>query len=369
MNSIFKEYKNSFLAEKYIFLEFLFPFIYSLSIFLCINVSSFVLFGLIDLAVKYGISIKLFFQLFIYSLPEMIFYSIPMSFLLATLLASVRLTRDNELIMFQMTGKSIIRLFLPVIVFALFLSLFMIAFNNFLVSKSNHEFSKNLFYAQVKRALPINKKNIFYKEFEHELIKRTFYAKEFNENVMYKPVVQEFSNNEMTRIIVAEQAILNKGVWNFKKGTIYNLEATNANYLLNFEQYSFSFLASLVNIAKEVREPKEMNFQELAEYINNLKNSGENTGFLEVQLHQKMAIPFTTFLFCLTAIPLGTSRKTKNTSFSFAFSLFFIFGYYILMFITTALGSLNFFNPILCAWLPNIVVLLFSFVLICKFIF
>ena len=57
--------KKNNITDFYILSEFFLYFIFSLGLFLSINISVFVLFGLIDLIIKYGISISLFFQLFI----------------------------------------------------------------------------------------------------------------------------------------------------------------------------------------------------------------------------------------------------------------------------------------------------------------
>lgn len=347
---------KTFIADIYIFKEFFFPFLFSLGLFLCITVSGFVLFGLIDLMVKYGMSFDLFFKLFIFSLPEMIFYSMPMSILLGTLLSSGRLMRDSEFVIFQGAGRSVLRMFSPVIFFSLLITFTMIAFNFFIVSKSNHNFSSGIIYAQVKREIPFSKKNIFYKEFDGSILKRTFYAKEFNSGILYKPVIEEFSNNEITRLISADKASFDNGKIVLNNGYIYNLEQSKYLISASFKDYSFDFFKNLESFSKESREPKEMNYLELKNYIDILKKSGQTFDNLEVQMYQKVSIPFTCFLFCLTGIGLGLSNKSKNASFGFAFSLFFIFAYYIIMFVFTAMGSTGRLNTFLSAWIPNILV-------------
>jgi lipopolysaccharide export system permease protein len=352
----FKPFRNLDLVDKYIFFEFVAPFLFSLGLFLAITIPGFVLFNLIDLLVKYGISFKLFMQLFSYSLPEMLFYSFPMSVLLASLLTSSRLYRDNEIIIFQLSGRTSFRLFFPVFVFTLLLSFVSLFFNDLVVSKSNAEFSRNYLYAQLKKNLPVSKQNIFYKEYDNTVLKRAFYAREFTGDIMYKPVVEEFEHGVLKTIIEAEKGALIQGRWIFYQGTIYNIGGKNFRSLVNFEKYSISFRASLENIAREARTPKEMNFAELAGHIEDLKTAGEKTGSLEVQLHQKIAVPFTSVLFFMVGIPLGFNKKSKTSSFGFSFSILFIFAYYIIMFCCTALGSIEVLNPFFCAWLPDILV-------------
>jgi len=344
------------LIDIYVLTEFLFPFFFSLCIFLCITVSGFVLFKLIDALVQYGISINLFLKLFVYSLPEMIFYSIPMSVLLATLLAVGRLYKDNELIIILMSGKSIFRIFLPIIIFSIFLTGLSITFNEFVVSKSNFQFEKDFFYAQTKRDFPISKRHVFYKEFEKDTLVRSFYAKEFNLGVMQKPIVEEFENGELKTVIDAEKAELLNGKWIFYNGNIYNFNS-DFQAKIKFSKYIFPFFSNLEAYAKEIRSPREMNFLELKNYIKILKASNKKTSDLDVQLHQKIATPFAIIMFSIIGISFGLSKKSKASSFGFGFSVLFIFLYYTLMFIFTALGSIGLLNSVFCAWFPNIFIL------------
>src|SRR5690606_37384772 len=160
MNIFFNLRKNS-LIPIYIFLEFLGPFLFSIGIFISITITGFVLFNLIDLMVKYGIPLKLFIELFFLSIPEMVFYSIPMSVLLATLLCVSRLYKDNELLAMQLAGKTLLSIFFPLFIFVFIISSFSILFNEIIVSKSNHELSKSIFYARFQKNIPVSKKNIF----------------------------------------------------------------------------------------------------------------------------------------------------------------------------------------------------------------
>lgn len=345
------------IVDRYIFFEFLFPFIFSLGLFLSITLFGFVVFNLIDMMIKYGLNIDLVLKLFLYNIPEMLFYSIPMSVLLASVLSSGRLYRDNEITVFQNTGVSNKRIFLPVLLFVIFLTICTTAFNYFIVSKSNFELSKASFYAYTKRNMPINKQNIFYKEFDNNVLKRSFYAREFTGYIMYNPTVEEFENNFLVKIIHAQKATFTDNTWSFNNGYVYLLEKGEIKTSLKFENYSFPFMQGLDKLADEIRTPREMNYSELKNNIELLKKSGEKTAHIEVQLYQKLSVPFVSIVFFLTGTYLGLTRKSKNSSFAYTFSLFFIFFYYICLFSFTALGSIEVIDTLLAAWLPNLLIL------------
>lgn len=353
------------IIDRYIFLEFLFPFIFSLGLFLSITLFGFVVFNLIDMMIKYGINIGLVLKLFLYNIPEMLFYSIPMSVLLASILSSGRLYKDNEIIIFQNSGTSNKRIFMIPFIFVIFLTLLTILFNYYIVSKSNFELSKANFYAYTKRNMPVNKENIFYKEFNNNVLKRSFYAKQFVSGTMYNPIVEEFENNIISKIIHSEKAILEGNIWQFKNGSVYIFENGEIKTSLKFSDYSFPFMQGLDKLANEIRTPREMNYTELKNNIMYLKKSGEKTANMEVQLYQKISVPFVSVVFFLVGSYLGLSKKSKNSSFAYTFSLFFIFFYYICLFFFTALGSIELINTFIAAWFPNIFVLtilLFTYV-------
>ena len=343
----------SFMIDRYIFWEFLLPFLFSLCLFLSITLFGFVIFNLIDMMVKYGVSLSLIVKLFFYNVPEMLYYSIPMSVLLGSLLGAGRLYRDNEITIFQNAGRSNYRLFLPVFIFVVFLAGLSLFFNYYIVSKANFEVSKATFLAQTKKSMPVYKQNIFYKDFVNYSLKRSFYAREFINGIMFYPIVEEFDNGLITKIIQADRAELNDDQWKFINGFAYTLDKGEIKNYLKFQEYSFPFLTTLEKVAGEMRSPKEMNYSELNDYIINLKKSGEKTANLEVQMHQKISISFVSIFFFLVGVPLGLNKRNKNSSFAYTFSLFFIFSYYIILFACTALGSMEFIDPLIAAWIPN----------------
>ena len=74
---------------------------------------------------------------------------------------------------------------------------------------------------------------------------------------------------------------------------------------------------------KEVKQDKQMNFQELDAYIRELQQSGFDTVRLQVQFHKKFAIPLFAVIMALISVPFafiaanrgataGIARKLRN---------------------------------------------------------
>jgi lipopolysaccharide export system permease protein len=71
--------------------------------------------------------------------------------------------------------------------------------------------------------------------------------------------------------------------------------------------------------------------------------------------HQKEALPWVSFIFATFAIPLGVRPHRSSRSMGLGLSLVFILVYYILMTVGMVLGEAGSVDPLIGAWLPNLV--------------
>jgi hypothetical protein len=56
---------------------------------------------------------------------------------------------------------------------------------------------------------------------------------------------------------------------------------------------------------KEVKQSRQMNFQELESYIQELQQSGFDTVALQVQFHKKFSVPFFALIMAMISIPFA----------------------------------------------------------------
>ena len=72
---------------------------------------------------KYGASGETIARLFMYSLPEVVNYTFPMSMLLASLMAFGKLSGSSEIVAMKSGGISYYRIVAPVLIVAFFVSM------------------------------------------------------------------------------------------------------------------------------------------------------------------------------------------------------------------------------------------------------
>jgi lipopolysaccharide export LptBFGC system permease protein LptF len=113
---------------------------------------------------------------------------------------------------------------------------------------------------------------------------------------------------------------------------------------------------------QEYRQPSEMSVGELASYIRELLDSGYRPSKLIVRWHQKFAYPLSAFVMVLLALPYGLSRGGRRVTTMQGIAIALILG--IAYFMATALfgrlGEVEVLPPIVGAWAPLILAVLFA---------
>ena len=112
------------LLDRYVLAELLYPFIFGVAAFSSIFIASSMLFKIVQYITTYGASMTSVAKLFLYSLPEVINYTFPMSMLLASLMAFGKLSGSSESVAMKSGGISYFRIVAPVLVVGLIVSLF-----------------------------------------------------------------------------------------------------------------------------------------------------------------------------------------------------------------------------------------------------
>lgn len=346
--------------DAYLLVELAGPFLFGVTAFTAIMTATQVLFYLISLMVHFGLAPLVVVNIIALRLPEMVFYTFPMSMLLATLLAFGRLSNDSEITALRSAGVSVARIVAPILGAALTVSLATIAMGEFAVPRLKWE-AKNLLYeAQHQRKLPLARDNIFFDELdEHGNLVRFFYARHFDGAKMDKVLVQEFEADRLARIIQAEEAAFDGRTWRFRNGTMYHMAAESGEYrfVLKFQEQVVKLKPTLLALSNENREPTEMTLRELGQHIAALKTSGRNQGQindLSVQWHQKLSVPFASLVFALVGVSLGLRPHRSSNAIGLGLSILIIFLYYVVMFVSMALGQTGTVSAEAAAWAPNV---------------
>ncbi|MBU0687242.1 MAG: LptF/LptG family permease [Candidatus Margulisbacteria bacterium] len=356
------------IIDRYILKELIDPFLFGLGSFTAVLSASVSLFGLVQAVIIKGMPLWVAVQIYLYELPGTMVYIFPMATLLAALLAFARLSGNSEIIAFRASGISLYRIIIPVMALGLAISLTALVFQEIVVPESNQA-AKNLLVETASKHTPQIKENVFVPELKNGELKRIFYARRMEGSVMEGVIVQEFTDGSLSQIINANQASWQgqRDQWLFKNGVIYLLtESGEYKHLIKFKEQYISIKYTPADFYVGDKNPEEMTFADLREYIALKERMGADVTDLKIQLNMKLAIPFASLVFVLIGAPLGLFPKRASSSIGFGLSIIVIFAYYILMFVSMSFGELKVLPPVVAAWLPNIITGGFGFYLLSK---
>jgi lipopolysaccharide export LptBFGC system permease protein LptF len=104
---------------------------------------------------------------------------------------------------------------------------------------------------------------------------------------------------------------------------------------------------------KEVKQGKQMNFEELDRYIAELNQRGFDTVQLRVQYHKKFSAPLFAFIMALIGIPFAFRGGTRGAMAAVGLSFTIAIAYIAINQLFEQVGNLNQLPPAMAAWAPD----------------
>jgi len=369
LNSASFRLPNLSVLDRYIIQELIPPFLFGVGLFTSVAVTVGTVFELVRKVAESGLPVGIAFQVFLLKMPDFIVLAFPMSMILTTLMVYGRLSSDSELIALRSCGISIYRLVIPAVIFSFFVTGLTFAFNELIVPAANYRASYTLENALNQDEVPIREHNIFYPEYQRvrlpdsekkvNVLVRLFYAEEFENGEMQGVTILDRSQEGITQIISSESAVWNptQTTWDFYEGTVYLVDPDGSyRNIARFDHKELHLSRAPLDLASDDREYGEMNIAQAKEYLQLMKMSGDQKKVLktQVRIQQKYALPFVCVVFGLLGASLGSRPGRTNRATSFGVSVMIIFAYYLLSFITGAMGQKAILSPFMAAWLPTL---------------
>lgn len=347
------------LLDKYVLKELLWPFLFGVASFSSIFIASSMLFKMVKYITTYGAPASAVVKMFLFSMPEVINYTFPMSMLLATLMAFGKMSGSSEIVAMKSGGVSYYRILAPVMVVGLLVSMFSVVWAEKVVPPSKAA-ARAVIEQEIKGNIrPESQNHIVVKTINNKE-QRITYARSFNQDsgIMKGVTIEEFDNNVLKRIQTAEYAIWKDNSWVIKNGNVFTLdEKDGVSSKVHFDEQVLPLKVTPKAISWEQKDPEEMTLGELKAYVGLLEKQHQPTGYYRTEAYMRFAIPLASFVFALLGAPLGTQRQRGGSSIGMGISVIVIFVYYGIMAFTTGLGKGGAMPPILAAMLPNILCL------------
>ena len=300
--------------------------------------------------------VKMFEYLFFLT-PMLVYQILPISVLVAILVAFSVLSRQNEITAFKACGVSVHRLALPVFLASTVFSGALFAFDYSYVPGANR--MQDALRDEIKgRAtqtyLNPDRKWMWGSE------SRIFYYKYFDptERTMAGVYVFELdpASFRLTREIWAERAHWERSLkaWVFENGWTSDFAGGEGRTYRPYRVATFAELSEAPDyFLKEALQDKQMNFTQLQTYIDDLQQSGFDTLKLQVQYHRKFSMPLFVVIMSFIAVPFGFLIGKRGAMTGIGVSIGIALAYWGIGILFEKLGDVNQLPPAMAAWSPD----------------
>lgn len=355
--------------DKFILNELMGPFLFGIMSFTIILIAGSLLFQIADLVIQRGISVWIVIRLFIYYLPKLMTYTIPMSCLLATLTGFGKLSANSELIALKAAGLSFSRIVKPVIIATFFISIVAFFINETIVPLTERAASNVMVFEVYKQSPPLFYEKIFLKEESEGSLKRIIYINkmEIKNGDMSQVVVQEFDKGRLSRINSAKSAKWDSGSWWLNDGNVFEVNKDGlVTLLFKFDKQKITLDMDPEEIAKaSSQKPEQMTMKELLATVKLNEKSGISSAKLWMMFHLRISVPWACMVLALVGAALGSRPQRSSSSFGLGLSVIIVFVYYVILSLTQSLGEAGYLPSYIAAWLANVIFLIIG-LLMCK---
>ena len=255
-------------------------------------------------------------------------------------------------------GLSIYRYLLPLLLVSFAISSLSVYFSGWIVPYANqHKIGIERRYLQ-KNLESMARTNIYLQDGPRKIISISFF--EGQSNTGSRTSIEEFSDTSL--ISLSQRWDANQIVWNAKDGTwtlkngYHRIFTATGEQTEKFASLTFNDLTfSPKDIVKKVEKPEEMNYTELHDFIVRQQHSGNDVARWMVDYHSKIAFPFASFIVVLFGVPFSFGKRKSGLALQFGISVAICFIYLSFMKISDVFGYNGDLNPLLTAWLANII--------------
>ncbi|MDQ2818076.1 MAG: LptF/LptG family permease [Candidatus Eremiobacteraeota bacterium] len=293
---------------------------------------------------------------FVYTLPATLVLTIPMSMLLAVLLAMGRLSGDSELTAMRAGGISLYRVAAPLIAIGFVASLVALLFQEDVVPAAAATANDIL-----RREIQSGHGSLVGNSLVSTVLPngdlQVTYAQSFDQRTeeLQSTTVEVFRHNVLTSLLFAPRAKYGGDKWTFFDAKLYQLTPACCK-VGDWPVLNIDIGADPTELLEQTKQPEDMSRAEIARYLGRTNRAADPSRYalLEVTYHSKLARPFTTLVFTLLAMPLGVRPQRSSSGAGFGISIALIFAFYVVTTVCLAIGRSIPASSFVMAWLPNV---------------
>jgi LPS export ABC transporter permease LptG len=298
---------------------------------------------------------------FAYQTPYYIYYVIPLSVLISTLVTIGLLTKNSELIVMKACGISLYRVAVPLLLCGAVAGGVLFVLEQTILGPWTRQAaaikhvmkggSPQTFDVLSRRWLVAPNGNIYHYSYydprERQLLQLSIY--EFSDDM-----------RRLARRVFAERALYlgargeRANEWHAERGWVREFERDGTTKQFSTFAESKFPIEPASYFATQDPEPKYMSYSQLRDYIQRLSDSGFDVVEQQVALERKISFPFVALVMTLLAVPFAVTTGRHGAMYGIGLGISLAITYWVTISIFAALGSGGLMTPVLAAWAPNL---------------
>jgi len=345
------------ILRNYILKECLQPFVLSISVLTSVFLLGY-LPQLANKVINNGISLTAMSQIFLYYIPILMGYTLPIACLITVILAFGHMSSENEILAMRASGIHLRRLLIPLVVIGIALSLVVYILNDRIIPNAYDAQMRILQQTGAQNPTAMLEPGSFINAFDKYVV----FIYRMEGDKLYGVRIYQPQPNKPTRTTIAQEGefvhVPGKDQLMLKliNGTTDEPDVKNPNnfYKLNFQQ-SFLHMDLSKKSVKTEKKSKAMTLQELSRKIEDLRSLFIDPAPLLAEYHRRLAWSLSPLIFILLGFPFAAITHRRARSANLLYALLFAAPYYIISLACQGLASQNIFNPVLLMWTPDII--------------
>lgn len=294
------------------------------------------------------------------SIPFIFVQILPLAILMTVVLTLGTLGRTNEVTAMRACGVSLWRIVRPFMLLALGLSILLLSLNEFVVPFNARALNELLeVKLKGKQQLDFKRNEIWYRD--KDRIINIQVADPHRQKLYGITIFKIDQSPKITLRLEAPQASFQNNGWQAESLTERSFDTIYGD-LLKIEVKQDQRLdigRKPADFALQADQISTLNFRQLLKLVNKLDREGIDSTRHQVDMHNRLAAPFTCLIMAFLGVPFALQRgRNSNIALGIGLSLGIGVIYFILQSLISAFGYSGALPPLLAAWTTNIIFLM-----------
>jgi lipopolysaccharide export system permease protein len=308
--------------------------------------------------------LKVVVMYFVCSLPFKLMQIVPMAAMLGVLFSIGTLARNNEILAMMTSGVASLRIAAPILFGGTLIAMGSLVMNEFVVpplEQASRFYDQRLAGKDVSR-IETNKDIFVRGKGSRFYLMRAF---DTRSKIMLRPQIVDMNPTysgltkrieAATAKFVREDEKNHRSEWQLYDSRVWDFDGhgNSIGFHAFPKQLNVYFEENLVQLVSQKKEPEEMNFFELHNYIRMLAERNQPVNTYRTDLIAKLTFPFGILIIMIIGFSYAVRTRAGTVMTAFGYGVFWAFLYYGFNALLRAMGHSGSVSPLMAGMIPII---------------